>query len=319
MKSQNMNYYFNVEYFEGIVPGSTAEEQSESLIKERNGEIVNFCFSDVARHAPLNACRDIPGYIEFEAFTLYPGLLIGTGNPHGIAMEGGLKSGFSFDYVTGLPYIPGSSLKGMLRAYFPKNTLDTEHETFIRQLLGNEHVDVRKLMENMFENNDIFFGAYPIPSESGEGDSTGKLLEFEYITPHKQRYKNPIPISMIKVRPGVKFVFSFAFSDYEEDGTIIVSASEKKELCKAIIMLMGAGAKTNTGFGRFSDQKPKMHSLVIRDEEHGNGHKQSDIPQFTREAEGGKCHDCGATVGFNKKTNRPYWYCPRCSKKHTKK
>ena len=58
------------------------------------------------------------------------------------------------------------------------------------------------------------------------------MLEMEFITPHTSgRFKNPNPISQIKVRPDVKFDFCFILSDdCSEDGTVIVSAEEKKKL-----------------------------------------------------------------------------------------
>jgi CRISPR-associated protein Cmr6 len=51
--------------------------------------------------------------------TTYPGLLIGTGYSHGSGVMGEYKIGFFFDHTTGLPIIPGSSIKGMLRSAFP--------------------------------------------------------------------------------------------------------------------------------------------------------------------------------------------------------
>ena len=51
--------------------------------------------------------------------TSYPGLLLGTGYIHGIGKTGEHKIGFFFDHTTGLPIIPGSSVKGVLRSVFP--------------------------------------------------------------------------------------------------------------------------------------------------------------------------------------------------------
>ncbi len=271
MKSKNMNYIFNVEYFDDIALKGEASEESKKRIEQRNQEIIKFSFRDVA---PLKACKEIPGYEEFGLFTLYPGLLIGTGNPHGIAMAGAIKQGFSFDYVTGLPYVPGASLKGMLRSFFPGDIKDTEknreYEAMIKGIVGKDNVDVYALKKNMFENNDIFLGAFPIPCIGSE-----KLLEMEYITSHKEKFKNPNPVSLIKVRPGIKFSFSFVFTDYAENGKTIVSAKEKMQLCKELILLMGIGAKTNTGFGRFSEKKPMQNMLVPKPKPDNGGRNQN--------------------------------------------
>ncbi len=58
----------------------------------------------------------------------WPGLLIGLGYGHGAKTEADnkshpleteMKSGFYFDFTTGLPVLPGSTVKGILRSYFP--------------------------------------------------------------------------------------------------------------------------------------------------------------------------------------------------------
>ena len=49
----------------------------------------------------------------------YPGLLVGIGIPHAAKHKGETQLGLSFDHSTGLPYIPGSSVKGVLRSMFP--------------------------------------------------------------------------------------------------------------------------------------------------------------------------------------------------------
>ncbi|MEZ4885615.1 MAG: type III-B CRISPR module RAMP protein Cmr6 [Chitinophagales bacterium] len=54
-----------------------------------------------------------------ELKTTYPGLLIGSGYNHGTNKLGEVKIGFYFDHTTGLPLIPGSSVKGLLRSAFP--------------------------------------------------------------------------------------------------------------------------------------------------------------------------------------------------------
>lgn len=52
--------------------------------------------------------------------TTYPGLLSGTGLSHQTGAMGESKLGFSFDPCTGVPYVPGSSVKGALRSNFPQ-------------------------------------------------------------------------------------------------------------------------------------------------------------------------------------------------------
>jgi len=56
---------------------------------------------------------------SIQLTTTYPGLLLGSGYAHGISKQGDYKIGFYFDHTTGLPIIPGSSVKGTLRSVFP--------------------------------------------------------------------------------------------------------------------------------------------------------------------------------------------------------
>ncbi len=163
-KSKNMNYIFNVEYFKDIF---TMGSEKKSEIKRRNEDIRNFAFTEV--ELPFTKCKGMEGFEYFSLYTLYPGLLLGIGNPHSLKEDGAIKLGFTFDYVTGLPYITGSTLKGMIHSCFPGDgkdkEKDREYSSLIRGILEKDELDVLALKENMFENNDIFLGAYPVIQE----------------------------------------------------------------------------------------------------------------------------------------------------------
>lgn len=268
--SKNMNYIFNIEYFKDIESELLKDSVSEEInkkIMERNRDIERFSFSESdISFAELESASYVSGfsYYNFRLYTQYPGLLIGIGYPHETKLDGAVKCGFMFDYVTGVPYIPGSSLKGMLRSPFSvdskKSEIAQEYETYLRGLLNRENcLSLQGLADNIFENNDIFLGAYP----DVEGYAGG-ILKMDYITPHK-KFKDPNPIGIIKIKPNVPFVFSFLLTDYVIDREIVMSAEDKLDLFKKIILDMGIGAKTNVGFGRFSKQKTAENSIVRMD------------------------------------------------------
>ena len=81
------------------------------------------------------------GSHDFTLETTYPGLLLGSGYQHEVKVEGELKLGFSFDHTTGLPIIPGSSIKGTIRSIWPmKNSPSTdegreENREFVRWMV----------------------------------------------------------------------------------------------------------------------------------------------------------------------------------------
>ncbi|OUP50172.1 type III-B CRISPR module RAMP protein Cmr6 [Lachnoclostridium sp. An181] len=238
-RSRNMNYIFNIEYMEDL--------KTSPNFEEKNKEITKFQFKKIRF---FQGMESIPGFETIELETTYPGLLIGTGGAHDLNEKEVIKCGFTFDYVTGIPYYPGSSLKGILRSYFPGGRPENEkeeYEEYIKSILQEihcENIKIDDLETQIFDNSDVFLGAYPV---GGKGN---KWMELEYITPHKKIYQNPIPINLIKVKPGVKFKFGFLLSDYVS-GDQRVTAEQKKELFLRIILDMGVGAKTNVGFGKF--------------------------------------------------------------------
>jgi CRISPR-associated protein Cmr6 len=225
---------------------------------------------------PQSAKRLLPLTIQ------YPGFVAGTGYTHESSSLGEFKIGMTFDHTTGLPYLPGSSVKGLLRSVFPlrvkamaaKAKTEKErnkwqkmaeaHEKLIRFYLseiGIENVetfDVEALELNIFEGDncdtilkhDAFFDAYFSVEK-------GHFLEDDTITPHldKERkpapLKNPVPLLFLKVKSGVKVHFSFKLHDFVKNETSLLSISKKEQLFMKIIETHGIGAKTNVGYGQF--------------------------------------------------------------------
>ncbi len=241
MNSSNMHYCYNVEYFQDILLGDATGH---------NKYICQFSFQDDSYRTLLAKEEEMKNRKSFRLATVYPGLLVGTGYPHeGLrkAKNSAIKLGFFFDHVTGLPVIPGSSLKGVLRSYFPEMQKAGEKtdakKMMLAELTGLEQAKIADLEKNLFEGTDVFLGGFPlIPRD-------GKLLDSDYITPHKEQFKNPIPIRLLKVRPGVTFEFLFLLHDYAG----IMNADQKLDLYKKLLLLGGIGAKTNVGFGQFRE------------------------------------------------------------------
>ena len=287
LTSSNMNYIFNVEYFFELRT-KRLDKLADVKFQECNEKIENFKFN---KCNPEKTFETLEGYQSFSLYTLYPGLLVGTGNLHDIANKESIKLGFTFDYVTGLPYIPGSSVKGMLRSCF-------KHPELIESIINKTGVNVEELKKNMFEHGDIFLDAFPVDG--------GKILESDHLAPHgKDETISPIPLRMIKVGPGVKFVFSFVFSDYIENKNVILTAAEKLNLCKELIKLLGVGAKTNTGYGRFTDKAPVVKPVNQTAQTCNTKQTQKTSPKHV-------CANCGADVSINPKTNKYNKYCQKC-------
>lgn len=214
---------------------------------------------------------------HFKLTTIYPGLLIGSGYNHEIGKQKDeLKLGFFFDYTNGLPCIPGSSIKGVLRdacekdkGNYIKSIIEdladggrkSEVKTEAKKLLADKIDKVfergkdsdfvmqvfvgKKDKDNYIaqKNHDIFFDAFPVESKN----ENGKFLANDYITHHANPLKDPNPIQFLKVLPQVTFQFNFRLTDE------CVTKEIKRELFKQILLDLGVGAKTNVGYGQFTN------------------------------------------------------------------
>ena len=204
-----------------------------------------------------------------------PGLLIGSGLAHGLpGSEEDVKTGLQFDYTSGLPVIPGSSVKGVIRSAFPtikedkeqSNEADSEKLNYIKSLIADipefsslvlEDNDILELGNQMFNHGDIFADALLVGygTRMKQHGPVKQVLTEDYITPHTEGpLAQPIPIKIVKVAPGVTFAFCFKFNE-TKIGAKVVSASMKKALCAAIFQDLGVGAKTNVGYGVLKEVK----------------------------------------------------------------
>jgi len=225
MSSTNLGWLYYKDYFYDLTYKDTS--QDEHLIKEKLKTLLGI--------KPTIKEKEIfLGNINFEAKTSYPGLLIGIGNPHELpSIKGQAILGFSFDYTSGLPYIPASSLKGVLRSAFA-------NKEYIKELLDiKDDIDIKELEKEIFEGQkDLFFDA-TVTNYGVNG-----LLSDDYITPHhKDELKEPVPLRFIKISPDVTFLFEFKLKDG------LITKEDKAKLFASIIEDIGLGAKTNVGYG----------------------------------------------------------------------
>ncbi len=164
-----------------------------------------------------------------ELTTIYPGLLVGSGYSHYTKARGDASLGFYFDHTTGLPVIPGSSVKGVLRSAFEK-----ANGNYVKELLKsileedkkeeNNSMTSKEKMEKLWEPAKETGKALPrivwhIFEGKGYIEKNGKnvwdylpmhqrdvfldafpvkvknkLLGNDYITPHKDKDGNYNPL-----------------------------------------------------------------------------------------------------------------------------
>lgn len=239
---ENLNYLFNKSFYDElcVVTKHVDGQAVEMLAIPDIAEKVRRLFGTVFISADF--AGSTPAQQKFLMKTCYPGLITGSGNVHGVSVEDDIKIGFTFDYVTGQPYIPGSTVKGVVKTYF-------EAPDVVRSLTGKDFSpkQLEALTRDIFEEGvtrDVFLDAV-----IKHGDKDGKLLSGDYITHHPSPIKAPNPVQFVKVLPDVVFEFRFILRDSVIDGETLLTADEKTELFKAILATFGAGAKTNLGYG----------------------------------------------------------------------
>ncbi len=235
------------------------------------------CKNEILYNAQLS--KYIPeeiGNVSFSLTTTYPGLLIGSGYMHEgwKKDENALKLGFYFDYTSGRPCIPGSSIKGVINAamghwdYVKELCSEAlqvklnavNNEAFRSRIFGNQKIRI-PLYESV-----IFHEALAI-SVGQDG-----LLGDDYITPHKNiegntaldAFSNPNPIHFLKVMPRVAFRFDFYIPDEVTVDQISFSMSEIESIFRNIIIDFGLGAKTNVGYGYLDEDPEEVKNRKIQ-------------------------------------------------------
>lgn len=208
---------------------------------------------------------------EFPLTTTYPGLLTGSGYSHPSLHDvktkkpndiGDFQLGFFFDHTTGLPVIPGSSVKGILKSVFPQNKFKDNNARENRLKYVQEITEKIKAGSSSLINETnwekIFFGEPPerkhifCDAYIESIPQNGRILEDDYITPHHNNiFKEPTPIRFLKIAPGIKITFQFVLHDYPFGADPILKKADIADVFKQIILHFGIGAKRNVGYGQF--------------------------------------------------------------------
>ena len=280
MKKINLHKFYYKDYFD-LDKQRRSNEKSKfeyifepnpkgdkSLTAMQNRILTGSSFSDdnhipfIIENPAANRNDSISNFI-----VAYPGLVTGIGINHEAKIEGEFKLGVHFDYTYGMPVVYGSSVKGVLRAYFKDfyqgvcDATDLLHDIFCGETRDEamekkmykdcweEKVKLeknRKYLPKSIYNRDIFFDAVIT-----HADKKGRILCSDSITPHGDNpLKNPTPLTFLKIAPGCTMEFRFKLVDSNIDGKVF-TAAQKTTLFEEIIKTVGIGAKTNVGYGQF--------------------------------------------------------------------
>jgi CRISPR-associated protein Cmr6 len=198
-------------------------------------------------------------------------LIVGLGASHP------QETSMTLHHVFGIPYIPGSALKGASRHYMIWKFFD-ENEEELKSLLGKSNFaellkELNKALEkeknltvsvgnisfkdliHIFGTQNrqgkiIFFDAYPIEEIK---------LKIDIMNPHYPDYytkdkpptdwQNPIPIKFLTVED-TKFRFYLAAKDKDQN-----LLNHARKILNDALLNYGVGAKTSLGYGLFEESK----------------------------------------------------------------
>jgi CRISPR type III-B/RAMP module RAMP protein Cmr6 len=185
------------------------------------------------------------------SFTTQTRLVIGLGLPSP------LETGFLLDRLTGCPYLPGSSVKGMLRA---AARLVRQEELVGEKTFWDSHFERIFGPEiapgaNPKTGSAIFYDALPVRWPN---------LEVDVLTPHYGKYyregaipgdwDNPIPVPFLTIKAGTTFHFYIQAAG--PDGESL------KRLLDTALDWLGIGAKKSSGYGVFGANPPPEAETV---------------------------------------------------------
>lgn len=181
-------------------------------------------------------------------------LIVGLGN------ESVYETSMTLHHIYGIPYIPGSAVKGVLRSYMITENFDSYEQ---KALQDKEFCDFFGCPKESYYKEErqgkvIFFDAFPTEPPTIEPDIMNPHYG-DYYSDKKDSSGNPIPpadylspnpIFFLTVK-GAEFDFYLGMKPkyYSEDKVLLGKA---EEWLKEALTTHGIGAKTAVGYGYFN-------------------------------------------------------------------
>jgi CRISPR-associated protein Cmr6 len=194
------------------------------------------------RRQAMNKCLKNSGwYVESFIAATDSRLIIGLGGTSVI------ETGMTLHPLYGFPYLPGSGLKGLARAFAEIGFGAQKEELF--EVFGSEDKDPRHAANNR-QGKVFFMDALP---------TSFPKLELDIMNPHYSDYYkgdkppadylSPIPITFLAVAAKQEFYFNVYSKDKE-------LAEKARQWLEGGLVELGAGGKTNVGYGYFKISSP---------------------------------------------------------------
>lgn len=168
---------------------------------------------------------------------------LGSGHP--------TETGMVLDRNLGVPYLPASSIKGVLRLAYAVNISNGRSEVpdaELEEYFGSADTNNGK------RGQLIFLDAYPRGNVGLKVDIMNPHFGKYYSGENKQpaETESPVPIKFLTVKEGTEFVFSCAYLPLGEKNRADEKVKDDVEkMFKTAFTKVGFGGKTSIGYGRF--------------------------------------------------------------------
>lgn len=255
--------------WEVIKPTDRKDKRGKVIGKERN-----FWLQDICKEFKPDSELIASTYQRWQAMTegaLRFTMVSRSRMIIGLGGKGALEFGITLHPVTGLPYIPGSALKGLCRNYILLRVAEEKGIT-VEQKQLNALDEELCLETNESDEAKQYRWLFGTQSEAGqcvffdavlkEIPNNGSLFELDVMTPHFRKYyesggkdaphdaDSPNPISYITVKANLEFEFAMG---YRHNASLKWRKTLElgTEFLQQALDIMGIGAKTAAGYGIF--------------------------------------------------------------------
>jgi len=167
----------------------------------------------------------------------------------GLGLSHPIENGMTWHHTLGVPCLPGSAIKGVVRTW-AEEWADNHSPEVIERIFGPQHDKRKNNSDKKTVGTVLFFDALPVqPVE----------LAADIMTPHYHPYYsstnklpgdwyNPNPIPFLTVNAGQLFMFAVAPRKKENTPDLDLVLQWLDEA----LTITGAGTKTAAGYGRFT-------------------------------------------------------------------
>ena len=163
-----------------------------------------------------------------------------------------LENGFTFDRSIGVPYFPGSGVKGLCRAA-AVDLVNADKDELDRMFGGQPEKSFKK--EDAAAGDLVFFPAYPARDHwprlevdiiNNHHPSYAQALEGGDSFPQAVETDSPIPVFFLTVAAGTPFAFRIG----SRSGST-AHVMRAFQILESGLDFLGLGAKTAAGYGTF--------------------------------------------------------------------